>query len=167
MNTFTVKDIMNQKPCPDYTEEVVKDLWAGREELTVKEICNLDISVEDRIWVAARLASKATVVSWANYCANEAQKHAAAANAAPFAAANAASYAASYASYANTSHAAACAANYADYAARANTAWATCDAAAACAAYANAASNAASWSKAQNEELERLLFKLVEMNKAE
>jgi len=166
MNTFTVKDIMNQKPCPDYTEEVVKDLWAGREELTVKEICNLDISVEDRIWVAARLASKATVVSWANYCANEAQKHAAAANAAPFAAANAASYAASYASYANTSHAAACAANAA-HAARANTAWATCDAAAACAAYANAASNAASWSKAQNEELERLLFKLVEMNKAE
>ena len=166
MNTFTVKDIMNQKPCPDYTEEVVKDLWAGREELTVKEICNLDISVEDRIWVAARLASKATVVSWANYCADEAQKHAAAANAAPFAAANAASYAASYASYANTSHAAACAANAA-HAARANTAWATCDAAAACAAYANAASNAASWSKAQNEELERLLFKLVEMNKAE
>ena len=158
---------MNKEPCPDYTEEVVTELWKDKKSLTFKEVCDLDISVEDRIWIAVRLASKATVVSWANYCANEAQKHAAAANAAPFAAANAASYAASYASYANTSHAAACAANYADYAARANTAWATCDAAAACAAYANAASNAASWSKAQNEELERLLFKLVEMNKAE
>ena len=150
MKKFTVKDIMDRKPCPDYTEEVVTGLWAGREELTVKEICNLDISVEDRIWVAARLVSKATVVSWANYCANEAQKHAAAANAAPFAAANAAAYA-----------------SYAAHAARANTAWATCDAAAACAAYANAASNADSWSKAQNEELERLLFKLVEMHEAE
>jgi len=140
MNTFTVKDIMNQKPCPDYTEEVVKDLWAGREELTVKEVCSLDIDVLDRIWIAVRLASKATVVSWANYCADEAQKHAAAANAA----------------HRTTL-----------YAARAAIAayWAA-DAAAAAYWAATYAANAADWSKTRNEELERLLTKLVEMNKS-
>ena len=139
---------MDRKPCPDYTEEVVTELWKDKKSLTFKEVCSLDIDTEDRIWIAVRLASKATVVSWANYCADEAKKHADATNAASYAA-----------NAANAAHAA--------HAARANTAWATCDAAAACAAYANAASNAASWSKAQNEELERLLFKLVEMNKAE
>ena len=153
MNTFTVQDIMNKEPCPDYTEEVVTELWKDKKSLTFKEVCDLDISVEDRIWIAVRLASKATVVSWANYCANEAQKHAAAANAAPFAAhrttlyaaraANAAYYAASYAANA---------ANYADYAALY----------AAYAAY-YAAPNRF---KARNEELERLLTKLVEMNKS-
>ena len=86
MKKFTVKDIMDRKPCPDYTEEVVTELWAGKESLTFREVCTLDISAEDRTWIAARLASRDTVVSWANYCANEAQKHAAAANAAPFAA---------------------------------------------------------------------------------
>jgi len=145
MNTFTVQDIMNKEPCPDYTEEVVTELWKDKKSLTFKEVCDLDISVEDRIWIAVRLASRDTVVSWANYCADEAKKHADATNAASYAA-----------NAANAAHAA--------HAARANTAWATCDAAAACAAYANAAY--ADWSKTRNEELERLLTKLVEMNKS-
>ena len=93
MNTFTVQDIMNKEPCPDYTEEVVTELWKDKKSLTFKEVCDLDISVEDRIWIAVRLASKATVVSWANYCADEAQKHADATTTAYWAAA-AATYAA-------------------------------------------------------------------------
>ena len=76
MKKFTVKDIMDRKPCPDYTEEVVTELWKDKKSLTFKEVCSLDIDTEDRIWIAVRLASKATVVSWANYCADEAQKHA-------------------------------------------------------------------------------------------
>jgi len=90
------------------------------------------------------LASRDTVVSWANYCADEAKKHADATNAASYAAARAA-----IAAY---------------YAASATSAYAYAAATYAAATY---AANAADWSKTRNEELERFLSKLVEMNKAE
>ena len=129
---FTVTDIMDHGPCPEYTEEVVSDLWAGREDLTFREICSLGISARDRTWIAVRLVSRDTVVSWADYCAAEAQKHASAS-------ASAADYAADAATYA--SNAATTAAAY----------WAA----------------DADWTKTRNEELERLLLKLVEMHEAE
>ena len=177
MNTFTVKDIMNEGPCPDYTEEVVTELWAGREELTFKEVCNLNISVEDRIWIAVRLASKATVVSWANYCADEAQKHADATTTAYWAAA-ATTYAAAAADAATTAAAATYAAAAAADAA-ADASYYAADAATYAATYASAdvatyaaatyaaaaaAATAANRKTAKNKELKRLLKKLVEMN---
>ena len=156
---FTVTDIMNKRPCPEYTEEVVLELWAGREELAFKEVCTLDISADDRIWIAVRLAARDTVVSWADYCAAEAQKHA---SASASASASAADYAADYAADAATN--AAYAAYYAADAAAAASA-------AASAAYwaADAAATAADadWTKTRNEELERFLSKLVEMNKSQ
>ena len=76
---FTVTDIMDHGPCPEYTEEVVSDLWAGREDLTFREICSLGISARDRTWIAVRLVSRDTVVSWADYCAAEAAAAASAA----------------------------------------------------------------------------------------
>ena len=133
---------MDRKPCPDYTEEVVTELWKDKKSLTFKEVCSLNIDTEDRIWIAVRLASKATVVSWANYCADEAQKHAAATATASWAAA-AATYAAAAADAA------------AAYAAAAATY------AAAAAAAADADANRKT---AKNKELKRLLKKLVEMN---
>ena len=156
MKKFTVKDIMNKEPCPSYTEEVVTELWAGREELTFREVCTLDIDVGDRIWIAVRLASRATVVSWADYCVDEAGKHATATATAYWAAAAAT----------NADYWAATATTNADYAA---------DYAADAATYAsNAATTAAAywaadadWTKTRNEELERLLLKLVEMHEAE
>jgi len=154
---FTVTDIMDHGPCPEYTEEVVSDLWAGREDLTFREICSLGISARDRTWIAVRLAARDTVVSWADYCAAEAQKHASAS-----ASASAADYAADYAADAATN--AAYAAYYAADAAAAASA-------AASAAYwaADAAATAADadWTKTRNEELERFLSKLVEMHEAE
>ena len=126
---FTVTDIMDHGPCPEYTEEVVSDLWAGREDLTFREICSLGISARDRIWIAVRLVSRDTVVSWADYCAAEAQKHA-----------SASASAADYAADAATNAAYAAAAAY----------WAA----------------DADWTKTRNEELERFLSKLVEMNKS-
>jgi len=144
MNTFTVQDIMNKEPCSNYTEEVVTELWKDKKSLTFKEVCDLDIDVLDRIWIAVRLASRDTVVSWANYCADEAKKHADATH--------------------RTTLYAARAAIAAYYAASATSAYAYAAATYAAATY---AANAADWSKARNEELERLLTKLVEMNKAE
>jgi len=147
MNTFTVKDIMNEGPCPDYTEEVVTELWAGREELTFKEVCNLDIAIDDRVWISARLVPIEIAVKWADYCADEAQKHASyAADYATDAATNAA-----YAAYYAADYAADAATNAADYAADAAT---------------NAAYAAyhADRKTTRNKELKRLLKKLVEMN---
>ena len=150
MKKYTVKDIMNKGPCKEYTKERVLELWAGKETLTFKEVCTLDIDSKDRTWIAARLASRDTVVSWANYCADEAQKHATNTNAVAHAAYAAAYYAAAGADYA-VSATAAHAAAYAAAAADAATTYATY----------------AAWVKIRNEELERLLFKLVEMHEAE
>ena len=156
---FTVTDIMNKKPCPDYTEEVVTELWAGREELTFREVCTLDIDVGDRIWIAVRLASRATVVSWADYCAAEAQKHASAsASAADYAADAATNAAAAYAASATSAYAYAAAID-------ADAAYWAADAAATTAAAYWAAD--ADWTKTRNEELERFLSKLIEMHEAE
>ena len=149
---------MDRKPCPDYTEEVVTELWKDKKSLTFKEVCSLNIDTEDRIWIAVRLAARDTVVSWADYCADEAKKHATTAATATYAAAD---YAADYAADAATN--AAYAAYYAADAAAAASA-------AASAAYwaADAAATAADadWTKTRNEELERFLSKLVEMNKS-
>jgi len=147
MKTFTVQDIMNEGPCLDYTEEVVRDLWSGKEALTFKEVCSLDINAEDRIWIAIGLASRKTVASWTSYCADEAHKYDANAAAAP------AAYA--YAAYAASAYA------YAAYAVSAYAAYAY-------AAYAASASaDAYSWDVTRNEERERLLTKLVEIHEAE
>ena len=156
---FTVTDIMNKRPCPEYTEEVVLKLWAGREDLTFREICSLGISARDRTWIAVRLVSRDTVVSWADYCAAEAQKHASAS-------ASAADYAADYAADAatNADYATYAATYAADYAANYAADAATNAAYAAAAAYWAAD---ADWTKTRNEELERFLSKLVEMHEAE
>ena len=47
---ITVLDIMNAKPCSSYSQEVVTALWAGKETLSSKEISELDIPGQDRLW---------------------------------------------------------------------------------------------------------------------
>lgn len=61
---YTVNDIMTLKPC--YSRDKVEDLWAGRESLTLSEIADLDISLEDRRWVIIRLSppSQALLHRW-------------------------------------------------------------------------------------------------------
>jgi len=54
MKTCTVDDVLWWGPCPDYTPEVVADLFAGRESLSVAEILDLDIPPEDRLWAVLR-----------------------------------------------------------------------------------------------------------------
>ena len=73
MKTFSVEDIMDLGPCEDYAEERVSQLWNGKESLSLEEINKLDIDIDDRLWVLARLVPTETAVNWAQYCANEAQ----------------------------------------------------------------------------------------------
>lgn len=50
MNTCTVDDVMSWHPCKEYTRERIEALWAGRPELTVLDILDLDIPAEDKLW---------------------------------------------------------------------------------------------------------------------
>jgi len=138
MKKFSVKDIMNKEPCEEYTEEYVSELWDNKDSLSLEEINKLSISLDDRLWILARLVSTEIVVKWAQYCANEAQTHA---NAAAY---WAAAWAANAAAYANSA---------ARYAARY-----------AAAAAADDADGSQDWNKTRDKELERLLTKLIEMN---
>jgi len=51
MKRLTVVDIIKMRPCSAYTESRLGDLAAGREALTLLEICALDIPAADRVWV--------------------------------------------------------------------------------------------------------------------
>ena len=169
MKKFTVDDIMAQSPCPDYTKNVVTELWNNKKSLSLDEILNLSIDISDRLWVLARLVPTETAIKWASYCAEEAQK-CAAANAAwaPNAArsaASAADWAARSADWASA--AARSAANAAARRAAHAAADATADRSAAARRAAHAAAaNAANtdWKEAREKELYRLLEKLLEMD---
>ena len=54
MNRCTVDDVLWWGPCPDYTPEVITEIFAGRESLSVAEILDLDIPPDDRLWAVLR-----------------------------------------------------------------------------------------------------------------
>jgi hypothetical protein len=56
-STVTVNDIMYLDPCEDYTKERVTELWDGREALSLEEIRELDIPIEDRGWAILSILS--------------------------------------------------------------------------------------------------------------
>ena len=51
MNKLTPQQIMDLKPCPDYTLERVKELFADAESLTHLEILDMDVPHEDLAWL--------------------------------------------------------------------------------------------------------------------
>jgi len=55
MRKYTIKAIMELFPCEEYTEERVTYLWAGREALSTREISELEIPLDDRIWAMCKL----------------------------------------------------------------------------------------------------------------
>jgi len=172
---FTIKDIQKLGPCKEYTEERLKELWAGRESLSRREILKLDIGIGDKNWVISQLVSVATVVTWSQYCTDAAKKHAVNATASARYTANAASAFASARCTANAARSA----GHAHATARSAAADATADksaayyaneaarsAAAAFAARsaAHAAADAGStWSENRGKELYRLLTILCDM----
>ena len=49
MKTLTIDDVMAYEPC--YRRERVEELFAGRTEMTIREICVVDVSAKDRVWL--------------------------------------------------------------------------------------------------------------------
>ena len=47
--TLTVEDVLRMRPCgmdtDGYTPEWIRDLWAGRERLTLLEVLDLDMTI--------------------------------------------------------------------------------------------------------------------------
>ena len=91
---YTIKDILELRPCKEYTEERLKELWEDKKTLSRREILKLDIDIGDKNWVISQLVSGATVVTWSQYCTDAAKKHAVNATASARYTANAARYAA-------------------------------------------------------------------------
>jgi len=52
MKTWTIDEMLAERPCPDYDRERITELWAERERLSLAEILDLDITVVDRLWVS-------------------------------------------------------------------------------------------------------------------
>ena len=50
MKTWTVKQMLAEKPCDRYTEEVLTKLWAGREKVTLLDILDMDIPDADKLY---------------------------------------------------------------------------------------------------------------------
>ena len=47
---YTPQQVMDTGPCDEYDLDRITGLWAGRDALTAREISDLDIPTEDRLW---------------------------------------------------------------------------------------------------------------------
>jgi hypothetical protein len=73
MRTFTIKQMLAEKPCSKYRDEAyLKTLWAGRDALCVHEIATLDIPPADRVWAMLRCLDPEQQIAFANKCADRA-----------------------------------------------------------------------------------------------
>jgi hypothetical protein len=56
MKTWTIDEMMNEKPCSRYTREILVDLWAGRESVSIETILKeFDISSADKMWAVWKM----------------------------------------------------------------------------------------------------------------
>ena len=58
MKIWTVKQMLAEKPCEQYTEESLAKLWAGREKVTLLDIIAMDIPDTDKLWGSWRGLTK-------------------------------------------------------------------------------------------------------------
>jgi hypothetical protein len=54
---YTKSDIKNLGICPDYTDERLDELLAGRESMSARELSELDIPLDDLLWLLGRLCA--------------------------------------------------------------------------------------------------------------
>jgi hypothetical protein len=54
MKSWTIKQMLAEKPCREYDEARLRKLWAKRRRLTLLDILALRIPAPDRIWVVFR-----------------------------------------------------------------------------------------------------------------
>ena len=54
MKSWTIDEMLAERPCEEYTQERITELWAGRERLSLLEILDLPILAKDIVWVICR-----------------------------------------------------------------------------------------------------------------
>jgi len=54
MKTWTVDEMLAEHPCEWYDRDRITALWAGRDALSLRDILDLDIPADERMWVACR-----------------------------------------------------------------------------------------------------------------
>ncbi|HHR85026.1 MAG TPA: hypothetical protein ENL23_01610, partial [Candidatus Acetothermia bacterium] len=54
MKSWTVNEMLAERPCKEYTREILTNLWAGRERLSLLDVLDLNIPNEDKLWAACR-----------------------------------------------------------------------------------------------------------------
>ena len=54
MKSWTVKQMLAERPCVTYNGVRIEKLWGGKKKLTLLEVLHLDIPPQDRLWVAFR-----------------------------------------------------------------------------------------------------------------
>jgi cobalamin biosynthesis Mg chelatase CobN len=52
MTTWTIDQMLAERPCPKYDRARITRLWAGRDAITTRDILALDIPAADRVWAA-------------------------------------------------------------------------------------------------------------------
>ena len=65
MTVITLEQVRAWRPCPDYTDERLAELAAGRESITVAEALDLPIPAKDRVWLLTRPGVLPDEVLWA------------------------------------------------------------------------------------------------------
>ena len=77
MKTMTVEQVMNLNPCRAYPESRVRELWQGKDALTLVEILRLPIPELDRIWVLTRpnVCDRDPLLRWVNGVADRAVRN--------------------------------------------------------------------------------------------
>ena len=66
---LTVDQIINLRPCGEYDRDRLKQLWSGRESLSLNDIASLDIPRDDVWWVIVKLADNKQRRHLACWCA--------------------------------------------------------------------------------------------------
>ena len=61
MKIWTVNQMLAEKPCAQYTKEVLLKLWAGRETVSWLDINEMDIPDADKMWGAWRGLTKTQI----------------------------------------------------------------------------------------------------------
>ncbi len=75
MRKFNAVDVMDVNTCGKYTCGEILKMWGtDGPDRTIAEICELDIPVDDRLWMACQLLPVEDVLSWAGEIVNTPDK---------------------------------------------------------------------------------------------
>ena len=54
MKTVSINQVMGWRPCPNYPQKRITELFAGKEFLSWEDVVALDIPTEDKLWALLR-----------------------------------------------------------------------------------------------------------------